>query len=143
MAALLQDLRYALRTLRKSPLFTVVAVLSLALGTGANTAIFTLVHQLILELLPVKHPEELVLLTSRGQHYGSSTGSNAISYPLYQDFRDKNQVLSGMFCKFGGTSAHPQPRWRAISQRGEPRASTPRRCSAGSSCPQEHILIEQ
>ena len=101
MATLLQDLRYALRTLRKSPLFTLVAVLSLALGIGANTAIFTLVHQLILELLPVKHPEELVLLTSRGQHYGSNTGSNAISYPMYQDFRDRNQVFSGMFCKFG------------------------------------------
>ena len=101
MAMLLQDLRYALRTLRKSPLFTMVAVLSLALGIGANTAIFTLIHQLILELLPVKHPEELVLLTSRGQHYGSSTGRNAISYPMYQDFRDKNQVFSGMFCKFG------------------------------------------
>ena len=101
MATLLQDLRYALRTLRKSPLFTGVAVLSLALGIGANTAIFTLIHQLILELLPVKHPEELVLLTSRGQHYGSNTGSNAISYPMYQDIRDKNQVFSGMFCKFG------------------------------------------
>ena len=101
MAALLQDLRYALRTVRKSPLFTTVAVLSLALGIGANTAIFTLIHQLVLELLPVKHPEELVLLTSRGQHYGSNTGSNAISYPMYQDFRDKNQVFSGMFCKFG------------------------------------------
>src|SRR5271157_4623500 len=101
MATLLQDLRYALRTLRKSPLFTAVAVLSLALGIGANTAIFTLVHQLILELLPVKHPEELVLLTARGQHYGSNTGNNAISYPMYQDIRDKNQVFSGMFCKYG------------------------------------------
>jgi predicted permease len=103
MATLLQDLRYALRTLRKSPLFTGVAVLSLALGIGANTAIFTLIHQLILELLPVKHPEQLVLLTSRGQHYGSNTGSNAISYPMYQDIRDKNQVFSGMFCKYGVT----------------------------------------
>jgi predicted permease len=101
MAMLLQDLRYALRTLRKSPLFTMVAVLSLALGIGANTAIFTLIHQLILELLPVKHPEELVLLTARGRHYGNNTGGNAISYPMYQDFRDKNQVFSGMFCKFG------------------------------------------
>ncbi len=103
MATLLQDLRFALRTLRKSPLFTMVAVLSLALGIGANTAIFTLIHQLILELLPVKHPEELVLLTARGQHYGSNTGSNALSYPMYQDIRDKNQVFSGMFCKYGTT----------------------------------------
>jgi predicted permease len=103
MATLLQDLRYALRTMRKSLLFTMVAVFSLALGIGANTAIFTLIHQLILELLPVKHPEELVLLTGRGQHYGSNTGRNAISYPMYRDIRDKNQVFSGMFCKYGVT----------------------------------------
>lgn len=103
MAVLLQDLRYALRTLRKSPLFATVAVLSLALGIGANTAIFTLINQLILQLLPVKHPEELVLLTWRGSHYGNNTGSNAISYPLYQDFRDKNQVFRAMFCRYGMT----------------------------------------
>jgi predicted permease len=96
-----QDLRYALRSLRKAKLFAFIAVLSLALGIGANTAIFTLVNQLILQLLPVRHPEELVLLTSRGSHYGNNTGGNAISYPLYQDIRDKNQVFSAMFCKFG------------------------------------------
>ncbi len=103
MATLVQDLRYALRTLRKAPLFTSVAVLSLALGIGANTAIFTLIDQLILQLLPVQHPEELVLLTARGNHYGSNTGSNAISYPMYQDFRDKNQVFQSMFCRYGTT----------------------------------------
>jgi predicted permease len=103
MAAVLQDLRFAVRTLRKSPLFTSIAVFSLALGIGANTAIFSLVDQLILQLLPVEHPEQLVLLTRHGMNYGSNTGSNAISYPLYQDFRDKNQVFSGMFCKFAMT----------------------------------------
>ena len=101
MGNFLQDLRYAFRTLRKAPLFTCVAVLSLALGIGANTAIFTLINQLILQLLPVRDPEQLVLLTARGQHYGSNTGSNAISYPMYQDFRDKNEVFQGMFCRFG------------------------------------------
>ncbi len=101
MASFLQDLRYAVRTLRKAPLFTSVAVLSLALGIGANSAIFSLVNQLILQLLPVRDPEQLVLLTARGQHYGSNTGNNAISYPMYQDFRDKNQVFQGMFCRFG------------------------------------------
>ncbi len=99
--AVFQDLRYSVRTLRRAPLFASVAVFSLALGIGANTAIFTLVDQLILQMLPVRHPEELVLLTSRGGHYGSNTGGNAISYPMYQDFRDRNQVFSGMFCKFG------------------------------------------
>lgn len=99
MADFIQDLRYAWRGPRKSPGFAMVAVLSLALGIGANTAIFTLINQVLLELLPVKHPEELVLLTSRGPHYGSNTGSNAISYPMYRDIRDRNQVFSGMFCR--------------------------------------------
>src|SRR5262245_30966500 len=103
MTAFFQDLRFSIRTLRKSPLFTLVAVFSVALGIGANTAIFTLINQLILQLLPVQRPEELVLLTARGSHYGSNTGDNSISYPMYQDFRDKNQVFSGMFCKFGFT----------------------------------------
>src|SRR5215472_17214988 len=97
----IQDLRYAVRTLRKAPLFTAVAVLSLALGIGANTAIFTLIDQLLLQLLPVRNPEELVLFTARGSHYGSNTGANAISYPMYADFRDRNQVFQGMFCRFG------------------------------------------
>ncbi len=101
MASLLQDLRYAIRTLRKSPLFVSVALLSLALGIGANTAIFTLINQLILQYLPVRHPEELVLLTARGNHYGSNNGPNALSYSMYQDFRDKNNVFSGMFCRNG------------------------------------------
>ena len=101
VVTILKDLRYSWRTLRKSPLFTAVAVLSLALGIGANVAIFTLVNQLILELLPVKHPQQLVLLTARGQHYGSNTGRNSLSYPMYQDFRDKNQVFTGLFCRYG------------------------------------------
>jgi len=78
-----------------------VALLSLALGIGANTAIFTLINQLILQYLPVRNPEELVLLSARGNHYGSNSGPNAISYPMYQDFREKNQVFSGMFCRHG------------------------------------------
>ena len=101
MGYFVQDLRYACRTLRKAPLFTSVAVLSLALGIGANTAIFTLVNQLILQLLPVRNPEQLVLLTAHGDHYGSNTGANSISYPMYQDFRDKNEVFQGMFCRYG------------------------------------------
>ena len=95
-----QDVRYASRSLRKSPLFTVVAVLTLAFGIGANTAIFSLMDQVLLQLLPVKHPEQLVLLTERGIRFGSSWGDNDISYPMYRDFRDGNQVFSGMFCRF-------------------------------------------
>src|ERR1700752_4110359 len=95
-----QDLRYALRTFRKSPVFVVVAVLSLAFGIGANTAIFTLVDQLLLRLLPVKDPKQLVLFWGRGNHYGSNNGQYKISYPMYEDFRDHNQVFSGMFCRW-------------------------------------------
>ncbi len=98
VANLFQDVRYAIRTLSKSPMFVAVAVFSLALGIGANTAIFTLIDQLLLRLLPVKNPQELVLLTGLGQHYGSNNGRNKLSYPMYSDFRDKNQVFQGMFC---------------------------------------------
>ena len=105
MSALLWDLRYALRTLRKAPLFTSIAVLSLAMGIGANTAIFSLVYQLILQRLPIPHAEELVLLSAVGRHYGSNTGANALSYPMYQDFRDKNPVFKGTFCRYSRTFA--------------------------------------
>ena len=100
MGNLGQDLRYAARTFKKSPVFVAVAVLSLALGIGANTAIFTLVDQLLLRLLPVKDPKQLVLLWGRGPHYGSNNGRYKISYPMYGDFRDHNQVFSGMFCRW-------------------------------------------
>src|SRR5258706_6066223 len=94
------DLRYAFRSLKKSPVFMTIAILSLALGIGANTAIFTLLDQILLRLLPVKDAHQLTLLTMRGRHYGSNWGGNAISYPMYRDVQDHNAVLSGMFCRF-------------------------------------------
>ena len=100
MSTVWNDIRFALRTLRKSPIFTVVAVVSLALGIGANTAIFTLLDQILLRLLPVKDPQQLVLLAMRGFHYGSNWGMNAISYPMYHDFSERNSVFSAMFCRF-------------------------------------------
>jgi predicted permease len=94
------DIKFAGRTLRKSPIFTGVAVLSVALGIGANTAIFSLLDQVLLRLLPVKEPQQLVLLSMKGMHYGNNWGGNALSYPMYEDFRKNNQVFSGMFCRF-------------------------------------------
>ena len=100
MRDLLSDLRFALRTLAKSPVFAAVAVVSLALGIGANTAIFALLDQVLLRLLPVKHPEQLVQLRWEGSHYGSNTGYAALSYPMYKDFRDQDQVFSGVMCRY-------------------------------------------
>ena len=86
MSLLSQDLRLAVRGLVRSPLFAIVAILSLALGIGANTAIFTLIDQLLLRKLPVKNPEELVMLYQQGPHAGSNMGTRMHSYPIYQDF---------------------------------------------------------
>jgi len=100
MGNVIADIRYAARVLRKSPVFTAVAVVTLALGIGANTAIFTVLDQVLLRLLPVREPQQLALLTMRGRHYGNNWGDNAISYPMYRDFQDHNEVFSGMFCRF-------------------------------------------
>jgi predicted permease len=97
---IVRDARYAFRSLLKSPVFTLVAVLTLAFGIGANTAIFSLMDQVLLQLLPVKHPEQLVLVAERGTRFGDSWGDNDLSYPMYRDFRDGNQVFSGMFCRY-------------------------------------------
>ena len=83
MSSPLSDLRLAVRGLRRQPLFAAVAILSLALGIGANTAIFTLIDQILLRKLPVKAPEELVMLYQQGSNMGSNMGSRMHSYPLY------------------------------------------------------------
>src|SRR5437773_9171350 len=83
-----RDLKYALRGLARSPVFTAVALGSIALGIGANTAIFALVDEVLLRLMPVKEPERLVLFTGPRNHYGSNSGGNMLSFPMYEDFRD-------------------------------------------------------
>jgi predicted permease len=101
MRSIGKDIQFALRSFRKSPVFTAVALLSLALGIGANTAIFSLLDQVLLRLMPVKNPQELVLLGLKGSQYGSNWGDHALSYPMYRDFKANNSVFSGMFCRFG------------------------------------------
>jgi predicted permease len=98
-----QDVRYGFRSLRKSPLFTTIAILTLALGIGANTAMFSLLDQVVLRLLPVSHPDQLVIVRETGNHFGNSFGPNTISWPMFEDLRDHNQVFSGMFCRFPAT----------------------------------------
>ena len=100
MAKFVSDLKFALRNLRGAPLFTVVAVSSLALGIGANTAIFTLVDQLMLRLLPVQSPEQLVMIWTTGPHIGDNRGARAASYPMYQDFQQKAAAFSYVFCRY-------------------------------------------
>src|SRR5258706_11305304 len=104
MEALLQDLKYGIRTLIKNPGFTVIAVLTLALGLGANTAIFSLTDQILLRLLPVENPKELVLLRSPGPKHGrgwsDGDGASPFSYPLYKEGRDNNNVFSGLLARF-------------------------------------------
>jgi predicted permease len=89
---LIQDLRYGLRRLTRSPGFTLVALLSLALGIGANTAIFSLVNTTLLRPLPVEKPEQLVSLTNAVENRRSPM----FSYPNYKDFRDRNEVFEGL-----------------------------------------------
>jgi putative ABC transport system permease protein len=85
--ALFQDLRYAIRALRSNPGFAAVAILSLALGIGANTAIFSLIDSVMLKTLPVSHPEELLQVT----------GSGGYSNPVWEQVRDRQDVFSGIF----------------------------------------------
>src|SRR5712692_6864079 len=99
MGTLIQDVRLAVRTLHKSPVFACVAILSLALGIGANTAIFTLMDQVLLRMLPVQHPEQLVMLDQQGPTQGSVENDNSFSYPMYKDFRDGSPVFSGVLAR--------------------------------------------
>ena len=95
----IHDLKLAIRGLLRSPLFAIVAILSLALGIGANTAIFTLIDQILLRKLPVKNPEELVMLYQTGAHNGSNMGQRMHSYPIYQEYQQRAAPLSEVACR--------------------------------------------
>jgi len=93
------DVRLAVRGLFRSPLFSIVAILSLALGIGANTAIFTLIDQILLRKLPVKNPDELVMLYQQGPHSGSNTGARMHSYPIYQEYQKRAEPLGEVIAR--------------------------------------------
>src|SRR5207248_249231 len=93
------DLRLAIRGFRRNPLFAIVAILSLALGIGANTAIFTLIDQILLRKLPVVAPEQLVMLYQKANNMGSNMGGRMHSYPLYQDLQQRAEPLSEVLCR--------------------------------------------
>jgi len=93
------DLRLAIRGLRRSPLFATVAIVSFALGIGANTAIFTLMDQILLRKLPVRSPDQLVMLFQEGAHNGSNMGQRMHSYPVYQDLQQRAEPLAEVLCR--------------------------------------------
>jgi predicted permease len=93
MQTLLQDLRYGARMLAKRPSFTLIAIITLALGIGANTAIFSLVNTVLLRPLPVEQPDELIAVYSTLQR---GTQDSILSYLNYKDLRDRNEVLAGL-----------------------------------------------
>src|SRR5687767_14279952 len=104
MSTFSQDVRYAFRTLARAPGFSFVVILTLGLGIGANTAIFSLMDQVLLRLLPVKNPRELVQLDGPGTFSGRTMNERTFSYPMYVDFRDQNDVFTGLVGRFGAAA---------------------------------------
>src|ERR1700677_1140585 len=102
MHSFMQDLRFSSRQIKRSPGFMITAVLTLALGVGANTAIFSLLDQALLRSLPVRAPEQLVVLSGTGdsgEGHASDNGAGverSFSYPMYRDLRDKSTVFDGL-----------------------------------------------
>ncbi len=105
MGNLMQDIRYAFRVLSKSPAFTAVAIATLALGIGANTAIFSLIDQIMLRPLPLPNPQELIVLRSPGIVSGRVTSDSdsafSWSYPMYKGLRDATKDVVTLFGRYG------------------------------------------
>jgi predicted permease len=102
MRAILSDLQYALRQLRRSPAFTLTAALTLSLGVGANTAVFSLLDQALLRSLPIRDPQALVYLQGTGDSWRGHTSNHGggvesyFSYPMYRDLRDQGKAFEGL-----------------------------------------------
>jgi len=111
MDRLRQDLRFALRQIARNRGFSLIVVLTLGLGIGANTAIFSLLDQVLLRRLPVRNPEELVVLDGPGAFSGRTENDQTFSYPMYRDFRDRSPVFAGVIARYAtGASVSHQGR---------------------------------
>src|SRR6202044_2392957 len=101
METLIQDVRFAFRTFLGNPGFAFIAILTLALGIGANTAIFTILDSVLLRTLPVTNPSQLVVLTdpdAHGMSHGSESGNRRLlAYSEFEYLRDQNEVFSDIF----------------------------------------------
>src|SRR3989441_3048507 len=98
------DLRFSIRSFLRSPSFTATAVISLALGIGATTAIYSLVDQVLLHALPVRQPERLVLIDSTGPWVVGGFGSyNLMSYPICRDLQRQDRFFEGVLCRAATT----------------------------------------
>jgi len=111
------DLRFSVRSFRKTPTFTIAAVLSLMLGIGATTALYSLIDQIVLRALSVDHPERLVLFNWNGEQLAETFGSdNLMSYPICRDLQQQKQFFDGVFCRAATTinfSTGEEPRLTA------------------------------
>src|SRR5918996_4482996 len=114
---MITDVRYALRMLLKNPGFTLVVIFTLALGLGANAAIFSLLDRVLLQRLPVANPEQLAVLSSFDSKGGIRL-DNSFSYPMYKDLRDQNDVFSGVIAR-GGTQMNVSHGEQTERVRGE------------------------
>src|SRR3982750_475016 len=103
MGTFLQDIRFGIRMLFKNRAFTIVAILSLALGIGANTTIFTLVNAILLQALPVAEPAQLMSVYTTDEKNRGHFDFVPVSYLNYKDYRDQNDVFSGLLVFAGAT----------------------------------------
>ncbi|PYI78147.1 MAG: ABC transporter permease [Verrucomicrobia bacterium] len=119
---MLNDIRYGLRQMVRNPGFTFVAIITLALGIGANTAIFSVVNAILLKPLPFPQPEQLVALGAKDTREKARDELNSLSYPDFFDFRDQNHTLAG--------TAIYRERAFASTQNGETISAHGVKCSA-------------
>src|SRR5204863_5615545 len=93
---MLTDLKYAFRMLIKAPVFAIIAILTLALGIGANSAIFSVIDTILLRPLPFKNPDQIVMIWGRYANDSGPLRGNVHSYPDYVDLRDQSQTVATM-----------------------------------------------